>query len=343
MFIAGNFSVTQQESTRVLYRKHYSRLAQMTRKFHAVESDEAVTPQQVAETFVRNESDWAQSTARLYRASLVFVYEEMNNAAGKEACDIVYHTAESPEQRMQRQEKVRAERKVRKRNRPRTSQQKAKNISPEDMHLLRKTLGKSHSKYAKATIAWFFATVLTGLRPVEWRRAVLQRNEKNELILVIKNAKNTNKRSHGETRTIGLGEVPESNLSIITQHLDNVKIWRSAQSFDFYYSRCRQLLQNTADILWPRRRKHPTLYTARHIFSADAKNTFDRIEVAALMGHASTDTAYRHYGKRHTGTGGMAIIPDQKDMEAVIKRNPNYVAGTLNSERPVRFSPRSTA
>jgi hypothetical protein len=329
--------VTMEESTRQLYRKVYFRLERRARMAYGIHQDEAVTPQQVAATFVDNEAGWERSTARLYRASLVFVFKEMNDFAGKEACDMVYHIEEDGEWRMQIRERVNAERKKRKRSSPRTSAQKAKSMKPEDMALLRAALEESRSQWARDTRLWFFAGVLTGLRPTEWQRAELGINEAGSPILIVRNAKNTNGRAHGARRTLILAQMSESNIALIAAHIQRAQVFSNMGAFESYYYNCRRLLRLVADRLWPRRIKHPTLYTARHVFSGDAKQSFDRIAVAAMMGHASVDTAYEHYGKRHSGSGGMGVAPSDDDLMAVAKRNPQYNPGEPASEG----SPRS--
>lgn len=286
---------------------------------------EPVTPQQMAATFLDNEPDWSEHTVRAYRAALVFVFSEIGGEDVKEAIDMIYHISDDGEWQMQMREKVKAERKKRKRNSPRTSSQKAKRMTPDDLVKLREELDRSWSKWAKQTQTWFFAGVLTGLRPTEWQTAELSTDKTGGKILIVRNAKNTNGRSHSATRTLKLGKMLPANVAIIESQIQSAQSFVRLGNFEVFYFNCRRLLCMAADRIWPRRLKHPTLYTARHLFSADAKTKFDRIGVAALMGHASTDTAYHHYGKRHTGTGGMTVTPDEADMAAVSARNPDYI------------------
>jgi hypothetical protein len=75
---------TQQDSTKRQYRMLYDRLQRMASAANGTLGTEA-SPRQVAEVFLKREGDWAQSTARLYRASLAFVFRETGSIASSEA------------------------------------------------------------------------------------------------------------------------------------------------------------------------------------------------------------------------------------------------------------------
>lgn len=318
------FPVTKTESTKAQYRAHFFRLERRARHHLQLGTEAEVSLQQIAAMFLDCEPGWSEATARAYRAALVFVFDEMGGQDAREARDMVYHLDADGEWALQMREKVKAERKRRRRSAPRTSAQKAKKMSPEDLVALRDGFDKSRSNWSGYTKTWFFAGVLTGLRPSEWRHAQMGVDKKGNKVLIVKNAKNTNGRSHGQTRTLKLGKMPPGDIDLIERHLEAAHRFVGQDAWEDFYFQCRRLLRMVADRIWPRRIKHPTLYTARHLFSADAKTEFDRIGVAALMGHASTDTAYQHYGKRHTGSGGMSVSPDESDVQAVTLRNPDY-------------------
>jgi hypothetical protein len=313
---------TQQDSTKRQYRMLYDRLQRMASAANGTLGTEA-SPRQVAEVFLKREGDWAQSTARLYRASLAFVFRETGSIASSEALRLIYRCGEDPECLEKFREEIRAERKKRRRTRPKTSAKKSKSISDKDLHLLKERLENSLSKYARSTLLWFSAGIITGLRPSEWQSAQLGRNNDGEGVLVVINAKNTNGRAHGTTRTIRLHEISKQDFKIVEEHLRNVESHKFSQNFADFYLGCRKLIFRISKQIWPRRLKRPALYTSRHKFGADAKSsTYDRYQIAALMGHASTETAYQHYGRRHTGSGNMSVKASQLDIDAVAKRNP---------------------
>lgn len=313
--------IIQQDSTKRQYRKLYCRLQRMVSAASGTLGT-GPSPHQVAEVFLRREGEWAQSTARLYRASLAFVFRETGNIASSDALKLIYRCEEDPECLGRFREEIRAERKKRRRTRPKTSAKKSKSISDKDLHLLKDSLENSLSKYARSTLLWFSAGIITGLRPSEWQSAQLGENKEGERVLVVINAKSTNGRAHGTTRTIRLHEISEQDFKIVEEHLRNVESHKFPQTFPDFYLGCRKLIYRISKQIWPRRLKRPTLYTTRHKFGADAKSTYDGYEIAALMGHASTETAYQHYGRRHTGSGNMSVKASRLDMDAVAKRNP---------------------
>ena len=65
------------------------------------------------------------------------------------------------------------------------------------------------------------------------------------------------------------------------------------------------------------------------MFTANAKSVFGRIEVAALLGHASADTAKLHYAQRRLGSGVTGVRPIENDVAAVAKRNPEIAPKPL--------------
>ena len=206
---------------------------------------------------------------------------------------------------------------------PRTSARKAKRFSHEDAVELVAAIRNTNSEWAEATATWFGAGILVGLRPVEWQGARIGQNEAGKPILVVDNAKHTNGRSHGDTRTLNLEGLDADQLELVTKQVNIATNYARLGAFVNYYERCREVLKRCARRLWPNRVRHPTLYTSRHMFTANAKSVFGRIEVAALLGHASADTAKLHYAQRRLGSGVMGVRPTENDIAAVAKRNPD--------------------
>ena len=88
--------------------------------------------------------------------------------------------------------------------------------------------------------------------------------------------------------------------------------------------------------LFPRRQKQPTLYTPRHEAAARWKAVYvnsattdeERLRglaiVAALLGHATDETATIHYGRPRRGEGGSSRfpvpVPDAAEVARVRRR-----------------------
>lgn len=324
MNLFSNEPVTQTETTKEQYRSHYFRIERMTKKEMGLDESAILTPQQLAASFGQHEPKWSEKTARAYRAALVFMFNEMGTQEAREAKDMIYHVSDDGEWTMNRKEEIKKQRAANVKKGLRTSSQKAKRLSWDDLDLLRAELHISKSKFAHKTMLWFMAGMLTGLRPTEWRDAVLTLNKKGEKILLVQNAKNTNGRAHGKEREIILQNLKPDDLAIIEDHVESIQRYQGQgdDAFEDYYYNCRRLISHVGNRLWPRRLKHPTLYTARHMFAADIKNQFDVYGVAALMGHASTRTASANYAPKWSSTsGGSRVEPSERDVAVVTARN----------------------
>lgn len=201
----------------------------------------------------------------------------------------------------------------------RTSSKKQKHLSIKDLDALTEKLKKSNNQWATPTIIWLISGIITGLRPSEWRYAVYEEEENK---LIIKNGKNTNGRSHGEFRTIYLDNVTPKDKQIIIKHSELSLAFdhNGNENWELYYQGCSNLLRYTCNLLWPKRDKHPTLYSARHQFSANLKASGCKPEeIAALMGHAVDDTAITTYGKKVNGTRGLKPKINQEELSKVKK------------------------
>ena len=188
----------------------------------------------------------------------------------------------------------------------RTSGSKSKRIPEDSIGKLKKTLTKKSNKYSMLTLTMFLMSMEYGLRPSEWITAeILYENYFSEetgqsynAILKVKNGKNTNGRSYGEFRHLGI---------INDEHLKQI---------EFIINRTRELLNEgiSKDVLKASigremrlvgiktsDRKNVALYTARHQFSANMKNILSKDQIADLMGHSSNETAGIHYGKTRSG------------------------------------------
>ncbi len=177
--------------------------------------------------------------------------------------------------------------------------------------------------------AWMAATLYTGLRPIEWRDAVLIRGRgSNPTRLVVKNAKATNGRANGSHRTILLSLASKDQVLAIEVNLDLRDRWMQVEArdgepledrFNRLHKAISYLIAREARVLWPRRDRVPCLYTARHQFAADAKSALPLPEVAALMGHASDMTATNHYARRVSGSKDRSIARPLESEVATVR------------------------
>lgn len=203
---------------------------------------------------------------------------------------------------------------------PRTTSGKAKS-APESversvMNMLRdaatKPRGSNYSIWAEYI---FRAGLRFGLRPSEWKGSWFFNLDNGELALQVPNAKYSQGRTFGPTRTL---IVDEQRLDALDPRALEAAFWLidktrllKEEEYDLMIKRAgeqmRQILKRCGK---PCRASggNVTLYTARHQFAANAKSDgLTREEIAALMGHASIYTAGEHYGKRRSGRGRFGM------------------------------------
>jgi integrase len=197
-----------------------------------------------------------------------------------------------------------------------TSSMKLKRFPASDFETLDAYL-KSHTHpIHEALRDWLRAGMWTGLRPVEWRDAQWI-DIKGVPALLVQNAKHSNGRAHGKTRTVVLHRCSKEELAVIKRHLDRVLLWDAAGAFSRMYQSCINKMYLAVRRVWPKRTRHLTLYSTRHQFVADAKaSNLSLVEIAALMGHAVDDTATEYYGKR---AAGQQILKVQAIAEEVAR------------------------
>lgn len=236
-----------------------------------------------------------------------------------------------------------------------TSSRKMKKFPQDDLEKLLAHL-KSHTHELHDALAdWLQASMWTGLRPVEWRLATWS-VIKGLPALVVHNAKHTNGRAHGDTRTVILHRMQPHEVEIVKRHLERVQHWDAAGKYKKLYEGCVQKMYYATRRLWPNRRQHLTLYSARHQFVADAKTSnLSLAEIAALMGHAVDDTASSHYGKRAAGQQILkvqALNEEVQRIRMVFHGHPDRrvdldptapIVNTPTSATPTTITPKSTA
>ena len=122
----------------------------------------------------------------------------------------------------------------------RTSQQKQKSLPPEDLDALCQWLAGRGGKWNLLAAAWLQASVLTGLRPAEWREATLS----NDARLRVKNAKNSQGRACGEWRELDLQGLDADELAIISHFLSHlIQLSNDEGAYKKAYNACRQRVE----------------------------------------------------------------------------------------------------
>ena len=232
--------------------------------------------------------DWKWATFRQYQASLVCRYEiefersrePLFQRTAEEIRSLPYGDCKPENQPGQ------------------TSSRKRKGFPKRDYDVLVANLMNPArgSDYAKLAGLWLMAGLATGLRPCEWQNA---KSSADGTTLTVQNAKATNGRATGESRTV---PVHPGDLPVIRAHIESLQEFQARGiQFSAIQKGASQAIRRACAVLWPGDVKRAyALYSARHQFSANVKAIASVEEVAALLGHRSTRTARRHYAKRRS-------------------------------------------
>lgn len=167
---------------------------------------------------------------------------------------------------------------------------------------------KSRSSNTRDLEHWIRATLITGLRPTEWKGTDLVIVPDKSSIhgrrayLHIICAKATNGRGFDVVRTLDLSTIPDNELNIIKEQSEKSLKWYENDTFNLHYRDCADLLKRACVYLWPKRKMRYTLYSCRHQAIANWKASgMSKIEIAVLAGHASFETAGEAYGRKTSG------------------------------------------
>lgn len=298
---------TKTEKTQSDYMKMVQRLRQQASRWYirqgleyVLQSGNTVSDEQLVYWLVSYAPEVSKQTYTLYKSAIVFAIqnEELALFLINYGSELSYKSKD------------------------RTPQfaVKAKSINAKDWQKLMAHLDKANGQWDKIIKRWLQAGLLCGLRPVEWTQSELL-DTPNGLILHVKNAKNTNGRSNGEYRDIVLSGMNDKDIAIIKENLENIQLASQNGEYENMLVCCQNRLRSLNRSLFGKRKRHITLYSARHQFSADAKRSgMKREEVSALMGHGVDKTAILHYGKKQYGRSGAIKVKPKQEQVATVKR-----------------------
>lgn len=316
---------TRQEETEQKYRKRGAWLARRFEKAAGVSAIE--DPMGLIQWMEGQKSEWGRSTWRQYKASaLIYLEDNHCDGAADQLRDIDVEGCKAPAHRLEAGDQ-------------KTASQKQKKVSPEEeLAITNGFEAKKQFFWSLPSLIFLKAGIAVGLRPCEWPGAdllaeiVVDGETIPGPILKVKNAKDTNERAHGAFRHLVLSSLDDMDMTMVKNQLARAKKPRGPDgsiSYEEYFKSCQGALYRVTKALWPRRRKRPTLYSARHQFSANLKaGGFRRDEIAAVMGHATDETASAHYGRRSAGRGGRGLVKPIQPEVARVRRMGSFTGPT---------------
>jgi len=190
-----------------------------------------------------------------------------------------------------------------------TSSQRTRHFRSGEVAKILSALFHSRSLLDKHLGNLLSATILVGLRPVEWKSAYLSDLD-DVPVLVVQSAK-VRESTGSPTRTLLLDKLAPIEIESIRLALK----FSTSQPWPELYELLRRRMRAVVQRVLANSTRNPTLYTARHQFAADLKAAGRTMrEIAALMGHASTQTAVREYGQGRAGSarrGGVRATAEE--------------------------------
>lgn len=325
---AAEAAVTRQASTEDAYLQRALGFARRTSLELSIRDP---APPVVAAHALELREEWAKATWRQMKSALLFRYRAMGSPEAFEACDML----------------LSADQGICPKTSSRTSGRRAKHYGAEQFQVVLAEIQSSNSQYSALLATWLLLGHEVGLRPHEWGQAEVifeiselngdGRPESGEAIpyLRIQNAKCTNGRAHGDFRHLDLTALDPGLVQAIGDFARLMSEATARGEYSQLYSSCAKLLYRV------NRRVHSgneqrwiQLYSPRHRFSSEAKKALDEAGVAALMGHRTTATAGRHYGRRIAATGTLGPRPIAMEVARVRKSRVNQASNAARSQVP---------
>jgi len=205
----------------------------------------------------------------------------------------------------------------------RTSRQKQKDDVEKDMARICHAALATRSPNAQDLVNLLRSGMLAGPRLVEWPSATFGPGEVGGFAweLKILNGKHTNGRAHGESRTLRWTELPAGLVRAMTRWIETARQAATIPgAYETLLETLESLMRRVTKSLYKKRQQRPTLTSPRHaaaarwkmVYVASALDEDERLRglaiVAALFGHASDETATRHYA-RASASGGAYPVP----------------------------------
>lgn len=263
----------------------------------------------------------SQSTLRFYRAALLHEFEPPGLLRYRRMIEEIDSSCAKPKAKNPKASELK------------TSAQKRRSVPVDDLRKLATAFKqkKDAGYWLNIGVAIFAFTYHLGLRPIEWHGASLVRIA-NQPWLRVRNAKAGNGRTHGVYRHISLSQLDRGTIDAVAVTIAICADSRDAHGRKLppeeFRARFSAAFSKFACSVLGKQKRKIMIYSARHQFGANIKKAgYMRKEIAALMGHASDSTVFRHYLPGRWGhTGGKLPLSIQEEVERVrqvAKPNPH--------------------
>lgn len=169
-------------------------------------------------------------------------------------------------------------------------------------HLKQKVREMGSSEACLALRDWLDAGVYTGLRPMEWELAFIEKHpdrpcphgERIWLHVVAARGEH----GHGTYRSLDVSGFSVEALSAVERTVQRSHVWTLSGQWPTWQSEVSKLFCSACEELFPRMRLKYTLHSLRHQFIANMSTIYNRERVVAMSGHDVTGAQREHYIKR---------------------------------------------
>ncbi|WP_229146222.1 hypothetical protein [Alcanivorax sp. 1008] len=200
-------------------------------------------------------------------------------------------------------------------------------MSLEDFSRLREWVSRRRLKHGFFALDWLRATVLTGLRPVEWSDASMLRYHSGWALHVLTRKQRSptdfTTPDGPATRTVPLLAYGQAEIDLIQGVIGQIR--QSCPTEQAFKSFWKNLNNNvfgrasreggTTDS------KQITLYSGRHQFKRNLENAgLSEPEIAVLMGHSSS-RAQAQYGNPAAVQSDAIVRADPSELAAFLRAN----------------------
>jgi hypothetical protein len=165
------------------------------------------------------------------------------------------------------------------------------------------------------------ASVSTGLRPMEWESAFIERRPdqacRHGERIWLHVATGRAEQLLGTYRSLDISEFSAEMLKAIETTVERSHAWVLSGQSATWQSEVSKLFCSTCKVLFPGMRLRYTLYSLRHQFIANMSSIFSREQVVAMSAHDITGAQRDHYVKRRIPWTGQELnelpapVPEQ--------------------------------
>lgn len=211
---------------------------------------------------------------------------------------------------------------------PSLMERRDRGVTLEDFSRLRDWVQAKRLKHGLFALDWLRATILTGLRPIEWSDAAMHRYHSGWALHVITRKQRSpkdNQPTKLPMRTIPLLAYGQAEIDLIQGVLGSIRqrcadepafkaLWKSLNN-NVFGRASRE--GGTIDA------KQITLYSGRHQFKRNLEHAgLPESEIAVLMGHSSGRPQH-YYGNPASAQTDAVIRADPEELSAFLRRSDN--------------------